>query len=62
MIRARCQGGVKTRGGGSESANVTDRTLTGTEPIAVAAKCKDSSAIKLMGGNLFSEVGTWVLP
>ena len=48
--------------GGSESASVTDRTLTRTEPIAVAAKCKDSSAIKFMGGNVFKEVGTWILP
>ena len=44
------------------SASVTDRTLTGTAPIGVDAKCKDSSAIKFPGGNLFGEVGTWILP
>ncbi len=54
--------GTACPAGGSESANVTDRTLTGTEPTAVDAKCKDSSAIKFTGGNLFSEVGTWILP
>lgn len=48
--------------GGSESANVTDRTLTGTAPNALDAKCKDSSDIKFAGGNLFKEVGTWILP
>ena len=49
-------------GGGPESANVTDRTLTGTDPTALDAKCKDSSDIRFTGGNPFSEVGTWILP
>jgi hypothetical protein len=40
----------------------TERTLTGTAPLALDAKCKDSSDIKFTGGNLFSEVGTWTLP
>ena len=54
--------GTACPAGGSESASVTDRTLTGTAPIGVDAKCKDSSAIKFPGGNLFGEVGTWILP
>lgn len=54
--------GTACPAGGSESANVTDRTLTGTAPNALDAKCKDSSDIKFAGGNLFKEVGTWILP
>ena len=35
-----------------------DRTV----PTAPDAKCKDSSDITFTGGNLFKEVGTWILP
>jgi hypothetical protein len=54
--------GTECPAGGTESVNVTDRTLTGAAPTATGAKCRDSSAIKFTGGNLFREVGTWVLP
>ena len=54
--------GTACPAGGPESPNVTDRTLTGTDPTALDAKCKDSSDMKFTGGNLFSEVGTWILP
>ena len=54
--------GTACPAGGSESAHVTDRTLTGTDPTGLDAKCKDSSDIKFTGGNAFSAVGTWILP
>jgi hypothetical protein len=54
--------GTTCPAGGSESANVTDWTLTSTAPTALDAKCKDSRDIKFTGGNLLSEVGTWTLP
>ena len=54
--------GTACPGGGSESSHVTERTLNGTAPTAVDAKCKDSSDIKFSGGNLFKDVGTWILP
>jgi hypothetical protein len=54
--------GTACPAGGSESAHVTDRTLTGTDPTALAAKCQDSSSIRFTGGNVFSEVGTWIRP
>lgn len=54
--------GTTCPGGGSDSSQVTERTLPGTAPTARDAKCKDSSAIKFSGGNLFEEVGTWFLP
>jgi hypothetical protein len=53
--------GLDCQAGGSESAYVTDRTLTDAAPSAVAAKCKDSSDIKFGGGNPFKEVGTWTV-
>jgi hypothetical protein len=54
--------GTACPAGGADSPHVTDWTLTGPAPIALDAKCKDSSAIKFIGGNVFSEVGTWTLP
>ena len=54
--------GTACPAGGYDSANVTDRILTGTAPTALAAKCTDSSNITFTGGNLFREVGTWILP
>lgn len=54
--------GTACPAGGSESATVTDRILTGTAPTELDAKCKDSGNIKFSGGNLFREVGTWILP
>ena len=54
--------GTRCPAGGPESANVTDRTLTGADPNALDAKCKDSSDITFTGGNFFREVGTWILP
>ena len=54
--------GTECPAGGPESASVTDRTLTGAGSTALDAKCKDSSDIKFTGGNLFREVGTWILP
>ena len=54
--------GTRCPAGGPESANVTDRTLTGADPTALDARCKDSSNIEFTGGNLFRELGTWILP
>jgi hypothetical protein len=54
--------GTACPAGGSESVNVTERSLTGTAPLALDVKCKDSSELKLTGGNPFREVGTWILP
>ena len=54
--------GSRCPAGGPESANVTYRTLTGADPTALDARCKDSSDIKFTGGNFFREVGTWILP
>jgi hypothetical protein len=54
--------GTACPAGGGESPNVTDRALTGTDPTALDAKCKDGRDIKFTGGNLFNEVGTWILP
>jgi hypothetical protein len=53
--------GTACQPGGSESAHVTDRTLTDAMPSGAAAKCKDSNAITFSGGNPFKEVGTWTL-
>jgi hypothetical protein len=46
------------------SAGVTIRFLDDTDPIAPAAKCKDSAAINFSGGNPWQEIGAWnlVLP
>jgi hypothetical protein len=53
--------GTACPGGGAESSNVTDRTLSVTAPSGAAAKCKDSSAVTFSGGNPFKELGTWTL-
>ena len=54
--------GMPCPASGGDSAKVTDRTLTGSAPTGLDAKCKDSSDIKFTGGNRFSELGTWILP
>jgi hypothetical protein len=43
------------------SAGVTIRFLDDTDPIAPAAKCKDSAAINFSGGNPWQEIGAWNL-
>jgi hypothetical protein len=53
-------GGVCPGGGGS-SPGVTSRELSTTVPTEVTAKCKDSSAVNIAGGNAFKEIGTWRL-
>jgi hypothetical protein len=52
----------QARSASSESSNVTERILNGTAPINPDAKCKDSQSLNFSRGNLFKEVGTWILP
>jgi M6 family metalloprotease-like protein len=46
----------------AESTGVTDRYLNPTPPDATAAKCKDAGAVKYVGGNLWSTIGSWHSP
>ncbi len=41
------------------STGVITRFLGWAAPTATAAKCKDSSTVKFVGGNPFATIGTW---